>query len=403
MKITNARVIVCSPGRNFVTLKIETDEGLTGIGDATLNGRELSVVSYLNDHVIPCLIGRDAHQIEDIWQYLYRGAYWRRGPVTMSAIAAVDTALWDIKAKAANMPLYQLLGGKSRTGVMVYGHANGKDIEHTVDEVLRYKDMGYQAVRAQSGVPGLERVYGVGRGAMFYEPADADLPSEHDWSTEKYLLHAPKLFAAVRDAVGPDLHLLHDVHHRLTPIEAGRLGKSLEPFHLFWMEDATPAENQEAFALIRQHTTTPLAVGEIFNTIWDCKDLISKQLIDYIRTTVVHAGGISHLKRIADFAALYQVRTGSHGATDLSPVCMGAALHFDISVPNFGIQEYMRHTEETDAVFPHSYTFDKGYMHPGEAIGHGVDIDETLAAKYPYQRAYLPVNRLAHDGTLCNW
>lgn len=403
MKITNARVIVCSPGRNFVTLKIETDEGLTGIGDATLNGRELSVVSYLNDHVIPCLIGRDAHQIEDIWQYLYRGAYWRRGPVTMSAIAAVDTALWDIKAKAANMPLYQLLGGKSRTGVMVYGHANGKDIEHTVDEVLRYKEMGYQAVRAQSGVPGLEMVYGVGRGAMFYEPADADLPSEHDWSTEKYLLHAPKLFAAVRDAVGPDLHLLHDVHHRLTPIEAGRLGKSLEPFHLFWMEDATPAENQEAFALIRQHTTTPLAVGEIFNTIWDCKDLISKQLIDYIRTTVVHAGGISHLKRIADFAALYQVRTGSHGATDLSPVCMGAALHFDISIPNFGIQEYMRHTEETDAVFPHSYTFDKGYMHPGEAIGHGVDIDETLAAKYPYQRAYLPVNRLAHDGTLCNW
>ena len=403
MKITNARVIVCSPGRNFVTLKIETNEGLTGIGDATLNGRELSVVSYLNDHVIPCLIGRDAHQIEDIWQYLYRGAYWRRGPVTMSAIAAVDTALWDIKAKAANMPLYQLLGGKSRTGVMVYGHANGKDIEHTVDEVLRYKDMGYQAVRAQSGVPGLEMVYGVGRGAMFYEPADADLPSEHDWSTEKYLLHAPKLFAAVRDAVGPDLHLLHDVHHRLTPIEAGRLGKSLEPFHLFWMEDATPAENQEAFALIRQHTTTPLAVGEIFNTIWDCKDLISKQLIDYIRTTVVHAGGISHLKRIADFASLYQVKTGSHGATDLSPVCMGAALHFDISIPNFGIQEYMRHTEATDAVFPHSYTLEKGYMHPGEAIGHGVEINETLAAKYPYQRAYLPVNRLAHDGTLCNW
>ena len=403
MKITNARVIVCSPGRNFVTLKIETDEGLTGIGDATLNGRELAVVSYLTEHVIPCLIGRDAHQIEDIWQYLYRGAYWRRGPVTMSAIAAVDTALWDIKAKAANMPLYQLLGGKSRTGVMVYGHANGKDIEHTVDEVLRYKDMGYQAVRAQSGVPGLEMVYGVGRGAMFYEPADADLPSEHDWSTEKYLLHAPKLFAAVRDAVGPDLHLLHDVHHRLTPIEAGRLGKSLEPFHLFWMEDATPAENQEAFALIRQHTTTPLAVGEIFNTIWDCKDLISKQLIDYIRTTVVHAGGISHLKRIADFASLYQVKTGSHGATDLSPVCMGAALHFDISIPNFGIQEYMRHTEATDAVFPHSYTLEKGYMHPGEAIGHGVEINETLAAKYPYQRAYLPVNRLAHDGTLCNW
>ncbi len=403
MKISNARVIVCSPGRNFVTLKIETDEGLTGIGDATLNGRELAVASYLADHVVPCLIGRDAHQIEDIWQFLYRGAYWRRGPVTMSAIAAVDTALWDIKAKAAGMPLYQLLGGRSRTGVMVYGHANGRDIDETVDEVLRYRDMGYRAIRAQSGVPGLNAVYGVGRGRMFYEPADADLPSEHDWSTEKYLDHAPRLFQRVRDAVGWETHLLHDVHHRLTPIEAARLGKSLEPYNLFWMEDATPAENQDAFRLIRQHTTTPLAVGEIFNSIWDCKDLVQNQLIDYIRTTVVHAGGITHLRRIADLAALYQVRTGSHGATDLSPVCMGAALHFDLWVPNFGIQEYMRHTEETDAVFPHAYTFNQGMLYPGDVPGHGVDIDEALAAKYPYKRAYLPVNRLQQDGTLWNW
>ena len=403
MKITNAKVIVCCPGRNFVTLKIETDEGLTGIGDATLNGRELAVAAYLTEHVIPCLIGRDAHQIEDIWQYLYKGAYWRRGPVTMSAIAAVDTALWDIKAQAANLPLYQLLGGKSRSGVMVYGHANGSDIEHTVDEVLRYQAEGYKAIRAQSGVPGLEKVYGVGRGTMFYEPADADLPSEHDWSTPKYLNHTPKLFEAVRSAVGPDIHLLHDVHHRLTPIEAGRLGKSLEPFNLFWMEDATPAEDQAAFQLIRQHTTTPLAVGEIFNSIWDCKALIENQLIDYIRATVVHAGGITHLRRIADLASLYQVRTGCHGATDLSPVCMGAALHFDLWVPNFGIQEYMRHTDETDAVFPHAYTFNDGMLYPGDVAGHGVTIDEKLAAKYPYQRAYLPVNRLQHDGTLWNW
>lgn len=403
MKITNARVIVCSPGRNFVTLKIETDQGLTGLGDATLNGRELAVAAYLQEHVIPCLIGRDAHQIEDIWQYLYRGAYWRRGPVTMTAIAAVDTALWDIKAKAANLPLYQLLGGKSRSGVMVYGHANGSDIEHTLDEVLRYAAEGYQAIRAQSGVPGLEKVYGVGRGSTFYEPADADLPSEHDWSTEKYLRHAPKLFERIREKLGFEHHLLHDVHHRLTPIEAARLGKSLEPCSLFWMEDPTPAENQEAFKLIRQHTTTPIAVGEIFSSIWDCKDLIENQLIDYIRATVVHAGGITHLRRIADLAAMYQVRTGCHGATDLSPVCMGAALHFDISVPNFGIQEYMRHTPETDAVFPHAYTFAQGMLYPGDVPGHGVDIDETLAAKYPYRRAYLPVNRLQHDGAMWDW
>ncbi|MDE0286058.1 MAG: D-galactonate dehydratase family protein [Gammaproteobacteria bacterium] len=402
MKITSAKVIVTCPGRNFVTLKVETDAGIYGLGDATLNGRELAVVSYLEDHVVPCLVGRDPRQSEDIWQFLYRGAYWRRGPVTMTAIGAVDTALWDIKAKLADMPLYQLLGGRSRDGVMVYGHANGEDIDQTVDEVGRYIDMGYKAVRAQTGIPGLASTYGVGKDRMFYEPADADLPVENTWSTEKYLDHVPLLFDRIRQQYGFGPHLLHDVHHRLTPIEAARLGKSLEEYRLFWLEDAVPAENQEGFRLIRQHTVTPLAVGEVFNTIWDCKDLIREQLIDYIRTTVVHAGGITHLRRIADLAALYHVRTGCHGATDLSPVCMGAALHFDTWVPNFGIQEYMRHSRETDEVFPHAYTFKDGFLYPGETPGHGVDIDEKLAAKFPYQRAYLPVNRL-EDGAMWNW
>jgi mannonate dehydratase len=402
MKITAAKVIVCSPSRNFVTLKIETDQGVYGIGDATLNGRELAVVSYLQDHVIPCLTGKDPQRIEDIWQYLYRGAYWRGGPVTMSAIAAVDTALWDIKAKMAGMPLYQLLGGRSRDGVMVYGHANGETIEETVEAVGHYIELGYKAIRAQTGVPGVKDAYGVGRGKLFYEPADAALPSETTWDTAAYLNHVPKLFEKLRETYGFDHHLLHDGHHRMTPIEAAQLGKALEPFRLFWLEDATPAENHEAFRLIRQHTTTPLAVGEIFNTIWDARDLIQNQLIDYIRTTVVRAGGITHLRRIADLAALYQVRTGSHGATDLSPVTMGAALHFDTWVPNFGIQEFMRHTEETLAVFPHDYRFEDGYLLCGETPGHGVDIDEELAAKYPYNPAYLPVARL-RDGTMWNW
>lgn len=402
MKIKDAHVIVTCPGRNFVTLKIMTDEGLYGLGDATLNGREKAVVSYLEDHVLPCLIGRDPQRIEDIWQYLYRGAYWRRGPVTMTAIAAVDTALWDIKAKAAGMPLYQLLGGRSRDGVIVYGHANGRDIAETVDEVAKYIELGYKAIRAQSGIPGLASTYGVAKEKMYYEPADAALPTENIWDTAKYLDHVPKLFETLRAKFGFAHHLLHDVHHRLTPIEAGRLGKALEPYRLFWMEDPTPAEVQEGFRVIRQHTTTPIAVGEVFNTIFDCHILIQEQLIDFIRTTVVHAGGITHLRRIAALADLYHVRTGSHGATDLSPVCMGAALHFDVWVPNFGIQEYMRHTAETDAVFPHGYSFKDGFLHPGEAPGHGVDIDESLAAKYPYRPAYLPVNRLA-DGTMWNW
>lgn len=402
MKIQSAKVIVTCPGRNFVTLKVMTDQGVYGLGDGTLNGRERAVVSYLEDHVVPCLLGRDPRRIEDIWQYLYRGAYWRRGPVTMSAIAAVDVALWDIKAKMAGMPLYDLLGGKSRERVMVYGHANGADLSETVNAVGHYIEMGYKAIRAQSGVPGLVDAYGVGRGKLYYEPAEAALPVETVWDTRKYLNFAPRLFEKLRITYGSDHHLLHDAHHRLTPIEASALGKSLEAYGLFWLEDPTPAENQDAFRLIRQHTTTPLAVGEIFNTIWDCKDLLQNQLIDYIRMTVVRGGGITHLRRVADFAALYQVRTGCHGATDLSPVTMGAALHFDSWVPNFGIQEYMRHTPETDAVFPHSYRFEKGFLYPGDAVGHGVDLDEALAAKYPYKAAYLPVARL-EDGTMWNW
>jgi mannonate dehydratase len=254
----------------------------------------------------------------------------------------------------------------------------------------------------QSGVPGLKSTYGVSADRFFYEPADADIPTETAWSTPAYLRSVPALFEAARRQLGWEVHLLHDVHHRLTPIEAGRLGKDLEPFRLFWLEDATPAENQEAFRVIRAHTTTPLAVGEVFNSIWDCRRLIEEQLIDYIRATVLHAGGITHLRRIASLADLYQVRTGCHGATDLSPVTMAAALHFDLSVPNFGIQEYMRHTESTDLVFPHHYRFEAGFMHPGEAPGLGVDIDEAAAAKFPYRRAYLPVNRL-EDGSMFNW
>ena len=402
MKITDARVIVCCPGRNFVTLRLTTDEGISGLGDATLNGRELAVASYLEDHLCPLLVGRDAARIEDTWQLLYKGAYWRRGPVTMAAIGAVDTALWDIKAKVAGLPLYQLLGGRARDGVMVYGHASGETIEETVEAVGRFLERGYRAVRAQTGVPGAKGAYGVSRDEGFYEPATSGVAQELGWSTEAYLRVAPRLLAAVRERHGFDFHLLHDAHHRLSAIEAARLGKSVEECALFWLEDPVPAEHQEGYRLIRRHTTTPLAVGEVFNSIWDCRTLISEQLIDYIRTSVVHAGGVSHLRKIFSLAEVYDVRTGSHGATDLSPVCMAAALHVDLSVPNFGIQEYMVHSEQTDAVFPHSYRFEDGYMHPGEEPGLGVELDEELAARFPYRPASLPVARRL-DGTVHSW
>jgi mannonate dehydratase len=403
MKIKDIRVIVCSPGRNFVTVKVITDEGLYGVGDATVNGRERAVAAYLEEHVIPCLIGRDPAQIEDIWQYLYRGVYWRRGPITMAAISGIDIALWDIKAKAANMPLYQLLGGRSRDKVMVYKHVGGMTIEETVEGVVAMREQGLDAIRAQVAIPGLPPIYGTGpkidqsTGGMVQ-----NLPVEEVWSTAKYLPLVPKLFAKLRDAVGWDVHLLHDTHHRLTPIEAARLGKDLEPFRLFWLEDPVPAENQEGFRLIRQHTTTPIALGEIFNTIWDFQTLISEQLIDYVRATSVHAGGVTGLRRIFDFGAIYHARSACHGPMDVSPVAMGANVHIDTWVPNFGIQEFSGYTDATHAVFPHAWHYERGYLYPGETPGHGVDIDEKLAAKYPYERAYLPVARL-EDGTMFNW
>ena len=409
MRIESADVVVTSPDRNFVTLRIGTDEGLVGLGDATLNGREQAVVAYLRDHVAPLLVGRDAHAVEDTWQFLYRGAYWRRGPVTMAAIAAVDVALWDIKARAAGMPLYQLLGGASRTGLLAYGHASGRDLPELFDSIRRHLEQGYRAIRVQTGVPGLTAVYGIaanpGATALRYdhEPAvRAALPAEEDWDSRSYLRHLPGVFEAVRNEFGPELPLLHDAHHRLTPIQAARLGRALEPYDLFWLEDCTPAENQEALRLVRRHTVTPLAIGEVFNTVWDYQTLVREQLIDYVRSSVTHAGGITHLKRILEFAGQYQIKSGMHGPTDISPVGMAAALHLGLSIHNFGIQEYMKHGALTDRVFRQSFTFADGHLHPGDEPGLGVSLDLDEAGRYPYQTAYLPFNRLK-DGTVHDW
>ncbi|KQO47173.1 MULTISPECIES: D-mannonate dehydratase ManD [unclassified Frigoribacterium] len=412
MIIDRADVIVTSPDRNFVTLKITTSDGVTGLGDATLNGRELAVVAYLTEHVVPLLVGRDPARIEDTWQFLYRSAYWRRGPVTMAAIAAVDVALWDIKAKVAGLPLYQLLGGASRTGLLTYGHASGKDLEELFDSVRDHQEQGYKAIRVQTGVPGLKSIYGIASNATFdansgvrydHEPAQRGaLPNEEDWDTRSYLRHVPTVFEAVRAEFGPEIPLLHDGHHRMTPIQAARLGKSLEPYDLFWLEDVTPAENPEALRLVRQHTTTPLAIGEIFNTVWDYQQIIREQLIDYVRSAVTHTGGITHLKKVLEYASQYQIKSGMHGPTDISPVGMAAAMHLGLAIHNFGIQEYMKHGAKTDEVFEQSFTFEDGMLHPGEQPGIGVELNERAAAAYPYAQAYLPYNRLA-DGTVHDW
>ena len=408
MRIERVDVIVTSPDRNFVTLKLTTSDGVVGLGDATLNGRELSVASYLRDHVAALLLGREANNIEDTWQYLYRGPYWRRGPVTMAAISAVDMAMWDIKGKVAGLPVYQLLGGRSRHGALAYGHASGTTVGALFTSIHNLLDQGFKAIRIQTGVPGLAKVYGVGsdQGAgqkYDYEPAGRTIvPVEESWDTAAYLRHIPGVFEAVRAEFGAALPLLHDAHHRLTPNQGAQLGRALEPFDLFWLEDCTPAENQEGLRRVRSQTTTPLAIGEVFNSMFDYQRLITEQLIDYVRSSATHAGGITGLRKILDFAAIYQIKSGIHGPTDVSPVGMAAALHLDIAIHNFGIQELMVHNERTLEVFQTTYTFVDGLLDPGESPGLGVELDESAAAAFEYTPAYLPVNRLL-DGTMHDW
>ncbi len=405
MKIADIRVFVCCPGRNFVTVKIITEDGTFGLGDATVNGREMAVVAYLAEHVVPCLIGREAHAIEDIWQYLYRGAYWRRGPITMAAIAAIDMALWDIKGKVAGLPLYQLLGGRSRQSVTLYAHANGTDVDDTLDKAEALVSQGFKAIRLQSAIPGLPVTYGVlGDKKDYYDlQGNRPLPPEETWSTQKYFAMIEGLFEEARSRLGNDIYLLHDVHSRLTPIESARLGKLLEKYDLLFLEDASIAENQQSYDVIRSHTTIPLAIGETFNTLWDCKHLIENQLIDFIRTAATHAGGVTGLRRIADFASIYNVKTAPHGAPDLSPVCFAAHMHLDVWAPNFGIQEFVGFgNDDIRRIFPHEMRLEDGMAHVSDAPGLGVDFDESAADEFPYKRSYLPVSRL-QDGTLWNW
>ncbi|MCL4435024.1 MAG: D-galactonate dehydratase family protein [Actinobacteria bacterium] len=402
-KIASGEVVVASPGRNFVTLRLRTESGITGLGDATLNGRELAVASYLRDHVVPALNGRDAQAIEDTWMYLYKGAYWRGGPVTMAAIAAVDMALWDIKAKMAGLPLYQLLGGACRERVLAYAHTTGSDINGLMRSIEKAQEDGYEAFRVQIGIPGIMDTYGVSA-SEYYEPALRDSqPARFHWDAETYLRQIPKLLRDIRAQCGEEAILLHDVHHRLAPVQAARLARDLEEVRLFWLEDVTPSDDQDALSLVRQHSTTPLAIGEVFNTIWQCKALMEGHLIDYIRMSVTHGGGVTHLRKVLWLAELHQVKSGLHGPSDVSPVGMAASLHLDFAISNFGIQEYQQRPALIDDLFPHAYSFRDGYLYPGEESGLGVTLSDALTAeKYPYVHGYLPVNYLM-DGTVHEW
>ena len=408
LKITDVRVIVTCPDRNYVLVKILTSEpGLYGVGDATLNGRELAVATALEKHLAPLLIGRDPEAIEDTWQYLYRGPYWRGGPVQMTALAGVDLALWDIKSKRAGMPVYQLLGGRTRVGALCYTHASGGNFTEVEDAARRAIERGFKCVRAQVAIPGLEGTYGTAARKKSEEvagrvPQQADLPQTELFEPGPYLRVVPKLFAHLRATLGAEVELLHDVHEKLVPVEAARFAKELEPYHLFFLEDPLRPEYKESFRLIRQHSTTPLAMGELFNTLWDCVPLIKEQLIDFIRCDLGHIGGITNARKVAALAEAFQVKTAWHGPGDIAPPTHAANVHVDISIPNFGVQEMVFFPDIAREVMPGGPEFKDGYMTVSDTPGLGTDVNEELAKKYPYKRAYLPTAR-RRDGSVHDW
>ncbi len=403
MKITNVKVLVTCPGRNYVLVKIETDEGLYGWGDATLNGRELAVASALEDHLAPLLIGRDPDRIEDTWQMIFRGTYWRGGPVLMTALAGIDLALWDIKGKRAGLPVYSLLGGKTREGALAYSHCSGDTFEEVEDRVRARMEEGFKVLRAQCAIPGNVGTYGtaVKDGAARGSVRD-DLPFVEQWEPAGYLRTIPRLFDHLRSTLGEEIELLHDVHERLNPVQASRLARELEPYKLFFLEDPLRPEHKESFRLIRQHTTTPIAMGELFHSRWEALPLITEQLIDFIRCDIGHIGGLTEARKIAAIAETYQVATAWHGPGDIAPMTHAANVHLDIAIPNFGVQEMTFFPEVTQEVMPGGPYFEDGYLKVTDAPGLGTDVNEAAAARYPYKRAYLPMVRRV-DGSVHDW
>lgn len=408
--ITDIQVILTAPeGINLVVVKVETNQpGLYGLGCATFSYRHLAVKCVVEDYLRPLLVGRDAAAIEEIWQLVHQNAYWRNGPIENNALSGVDMALWDIKGKMANMPLYQLFGGKCREGVPIYRHADGKDLGELYDNIQKYRDQGITHIRCQSG----------GYGGAGYGPAPAGAPSGAPHGiyldSKQYMRETLRMFEGIRSEIGFDVELCHDVHERLKPTDAIRFARELEQFELFFLEDAVPLEEGNWMRQLRAKTQTPLAQGELFNNPCEWKFLITEQLIDYIRVHLSQIGGITPGRKLQMFAEQFGVRTAWHGPGDMSPLGHAANIHIDLASRNFGVQEWsgteppnfviqelMGPREALLEVFPGLPEFRKGYVYANDKPGLGVDIDLNEARKYPCEAvtSVWTQTRLA-DGTL---
>ncbi len=385
-KIKDVSVITTAPaGVRLVVVKIQTDQdGLYGYGCATFTQRADLVVEAVNRYLKPFLMNRPTDAIEDLWQAMYNSSYWRNGPVLNNAISGVDQALWDIKGRQAGMPVYELLGGKCRRGAMIYSHAAGAEISEAIDQGKKLMDRGIKAVRLQVGIPG-QAAYGAG-GNTANLSSQAAAPTYHDevFEPEPYVRRTLQLFEAARKELGPDIELLHDVHERVPPRLAVQFAKDMEQFRLFFLEDALSPENIEYFKQIRANCTTPLAMGELFNSPHEWNEVIKNSVIDYLRIHVTQAGGLTPVRKIAAMAEAFQVRTAWHGPGDVSPIGHCANVTLDLVCYNFGIQEWTFPNERIQEVFEGYPVFKDGYVYSNEKPGWGVEINEKAAAKYPF-------------------
>lgn len=378
IKIKDVRAILTQPGPSrLVIVKVDTSQpGLYGLGCATFTQRVFAVQAAIERHLKPFLIGRDVDRIEEIWQMSMVHGYWRNGPVLNNAISGVDQALWDIKGKRAGMPLYQLLGGKSREAAAVYVHADGRDPQEVEENARRLMEQGFRYIRIQMGGYG---------GKTISQARPENAPEGNYYDPRAYARDMLKMIDHVRRQLGADIELLHDVHERLPAIDAVQFAKDVEPYRLFFLEDALAPEDIEWFGLVRQQCATPLAMGELFNNPHEWRGLISGHLIDFVRMHVSQMGGITAARNVAIFAHMYGIRTAWHGPGDTSPVGHAANLHLDLWAPNFGIQEWYRPSELEYEMFPGLPQVRDGYLYPNQRPGLGIEFNEQLAQAYPCQ------------------
>ena len=387
VKIRDIKTILTAPNRiRLVIVKVETTEpGLVGWGCATFTQRALVVETAIDKYLKPFLIGRNVDEIEDIWQSSYMSSYWRNGPVLFNAMSGVDIALWDIKGKRAGMPLYQLLGGKVRHGADCYYHASGSSFTEVEENARAAMERGFRHVRVQVSTPGYAS-YGA-RSTAKPLPAEGEAIGPTNpraiWEPAPYVRMLPKLFEHLRTKLGDEVELLHDVHERIHLNQAINLCRALEPYRLFFLEDPFPPEDNDHFRLLRQQTSIPIAMGELFNTQHEYLPLIHERLIDFIRIHISQIGGLSPARKVAALSEFFGVRTAWHGPGDASPVAHAAQLALELASYNFGVHEGGGFPKETLEVFVGSPEVKNGYMLAAERPGLGIEVDETLAAKFP--------------------